>query len=75
MNIHEAKLFDSNRVEYCTFYSHVAEWLKFSKPLCNIDAICNKMSTNSTYRNSYYYLAFIYIVVRLIELVSLLLFL
>jgi hypothetical protein len=35
MNIHEAELFDSVRVEYCTFWGHVAEWLKFSKPSCN----------------------------------------
>jgi hypothetical protein len=36
MNIHKAKLFDSNRVEYYTFYGYVAEWLKFSKPPYNI---------------------------------------
>jgi hypothetical protein len=35
MNIHEAELFDSVRVEYCTFCGHVVEWLKFSKPSCN----------------------------------------
>jgi hypothetical protein len=36
MNIHEAELFDSTRVEYCTFWGHVVELLKFSKPSCNI---------------------------------------